>query len=167
MEKKIIRDPDFIEGANYGRPRHGHPEGAVAYHIAEVLANVEKYSDEHNRSDLRIIAITHDTFKHKVNNDKPKTGMNHHAMIARKFAEGFHINSDVLDVIELHDEAYNAWSIGHRKGDWYAAEKRVDKLLLRLTDQNFDLYKIFYQCDNETGDKDKLNFDWFCKYVGG
>lgn len=165
LEKKIIRDPEFIKGALYGRPRPGHPEGAVIYHIAEVLANVEKYSDILTRRDLRLIAIIHDTFKYKVDNSKPKVGENHHAMIARRFGEKYHINKDVLDIIELHDEAYNAWSMGGRRNDWKGAEKRMERLILRLTDENFELYKTFYQCDNETGDKDKLNFEWFCNYV--
>lgn len=164
LEKQIIRDPEFIVGAAYGRPRPGHPEGAVAYHIAEVLDNVKKYSNEFNRRDLRLIAIIHDAFKFKVDQSKPKEGENHHAMIARRFAEKFHLNNDILDIIELHDDAYNAWLSG-RRGNWRLAESRLEKLLLRLSDENFELYKTFYQCDNETGDKDKLNFEWFCKYV--
>ena len=89
LEKRIVSDSEFIEGANYGKPRSGHPEGQVVYHIREVLDNVEKFSGAHNREDLRIIALIHDTFKYRVDHTKPKGGMNHHAMIARKFAEKF------------------------------------------------------------------------------
>jgi len=164
LEKRIIEDSDFIAGAFWGKSRNGHPEGKVAYHIKEVLANVDKYSTHLNREKLRLIALIHDTFKHKVDGLKPKSGDNHHAMIARKFAERFNIEKDVLDIIELHDEAYNAWSMGDRKGDWNGANKRLGRLLDRL-DDNYQLYKTFYQCDNETGDKTQKNFEWFCDYI--
>lgn len=164
-EKQIVSDPEFIVGANWGESRKGHPEGKVVYHIREVLNNIDKYGS-HNRSELRQIALIHDTFKHKVDETKHKTGENHHAMIARRFAEKFKLSEDVLDIIELHDEAYNAWGMGDRKGRWTEAEKRADNLLNRLTDQNFSTYMTFYQCDNETGDKKQDNFIWFCEFVG-
>jgi len=169
LEKRIISDPLFIEGAGYGRPRPGHPEGQVVYHIREVLDNVDKYSTPNNRADLRLIALIHDTFKNKVDNTKPKSGMNHHAMIARKFAEKFvQIPEYVLDIIELHDEAYNSWQQGGRKGDWYRAEKRAQELLGKLqTDERTKLYIDFYRCDNQTGDKEQDNFDWFYDFVYG
>jgi NOL1/NOP2/fmu family ribosome biogenesis protein len=155
LEKRIVSDPDFVIGAGYGKPRPGHPEGQVVYHIREVLDNVEKFSTSENREELRLIALIHDTFKNKVDHTQPKVGMNHHAMIARKFAEKFiQIPEYVLDVIELHDEAYNAWQQGGRKGDWYKAEKRAAALLGKLqTDTRIDLYMAFYKCDNQTGDK--------------
>lgn len=169
LEKRIVSDPEFIEGAGYGKPRKGHPEGQVVYHIREVLDNVEKYATPENREDLRLIALIHDTFKYKVDNTQPKVGMNHHAMIARRFAQKFiQIPEYVLDIIELHDEAYNAWQQGGRKGDWYRAEKRAQDLLGKLqTDTRIDLYMAFYKCDNQTGDKEQDNFDWFNELVYG
>ena len=163
LEKRIISDPEFIEGANYGKPRNGHPEGQVVYHIREVLDNVDRMQDQTYRADLRLIALIHDTFKFKVDQTKPRAGMNHHAMIARKFAEKFiQIPEYVFDIIELHDEAYNAWQQGGRKGDWYKAEKRADELLGRLqTDHRIHLYLEFYYCDNNTGDKEQENYVWF------
>lgn len=161
LERKIIADPEFVEGAMWGKPRKGHPEGEVAHHIREVFDNIDKYSTPLNRRDLRLIALIHDTFKHKVDETKPKFGANHHATIARRFAEKYKLHIDLLEVIELHDEAYNAWSMGNRKGDWNSAQKRIDKLIQRLNDENFSLYMTFYQCDNETGDKSQENFVWF------
>jgi hypothetical protein len=167
LEKRIVNDPDFIVGAAYGKPRPGHPEGQVVYHIREVLNNVEKYSTPENRTDLRLIALIHDTFKNKVDNTKPKSGANHHAMIARRFAEKFvQIPEYVLDVIELHDEAYNSWQQGGRKGDWYRAEKRANELVGKLGSKTrLDLFIAFYKCDNLTGDKEQDNYDWFVNYV--
>ena len=163
VEIAICENPEFERGALYGKPRRGHPEGQVIYHIEEVLDNIEKfYGDDEDKSDLRIIAILHDSFKHKVDRNQPKVGENHHGMIARRFAEKFPIHQDVLQVIEHHDDAYNAWQKGGRHGDWYAAKKRATNLINGLMIEGcIDLYVKFYRCDNATGDKEQDNFEWF------
>ena len=66
LEEKIIRDQEFIDGVNWGKPRKGHPEGTVLAHIQEVLANVDKYGNGMTEDPLRIITLIHDTFKYKV-----------------------------------------------------------------------------------------------------
>lgn len=159
IEELIINDPYFITGALWGEPREGHPEGKVIYHIREVLDNVDKYSNSDNRADLRLIAIVHDTFKNNVDLTKPKSGENHHGMIARRFAEKYVNNKHVLDIIELHDEAFNCWQKGNRDGKWDKAQERLNKFLEK--DLDFTLYTIFYQCDNETGDKSQECIQWF------
>jgi hypothetical protein len=164
IEDAIITDPDFIQGALYGKPRKGHPEGQVIYHIKEVLANVDKHSCEEDRWFLRLIAIIHDTFKYKVDQTKPKYGDNHHGMIARRFAEKYIGDENVLKIIELHDEAYNAWQQGGRHGDWYKADARAKTLIQNLKKMSpycLDLYLKFYRCDNATGDKSSENYEWF------
>lgn len=163
LEQRIIADPEFEDGAMYGEPRPGHPEGKVVFHIAEVLLNVDKYSANYPliiRDNMRLIALIHDTFKHKVDRKQSASGENHHAMIARRFAERYIYDTDVLDVIELHDEAYNAWCNGNRDNKWEKAEKRYERLIGRLG-SNLMLYRLFYRCDNETGDKDQTNYNWF------
>lgn len=169
LETTIISNADFIVGAMYGKPRSGHPEGQVIYHIKEVLANIDKwYSDDDDYEDLRIIALLHDTFKHKVNQNLPKAGENHHGMIARRFAEKYQLayHTDVLTVIQYHDDAYNAWSAGGRHNDWYKAKKRATNLINALLIENcLDLYVKFYRCDNATGDKSQENYEWFLELV--
>jgi hypothetical protein len=166
-ERLIIEHPDFETGALYGKARRGHPEGQVIYHIKEVLANIDKHAEtDEERSKLRLIAIIHDTFKHKVNRALPKSGENHHGMIARRFAEKFIRDQAVLQVIQRHDDAYNAWSKGDRDGDWTAAERRVDALIMGLIAEDIvELYKAFYYCDNNTGDKSMDCYDWFIQHV--
>ena len=163
IEEAICADADFIVGASYGKPRNGHPEGAVIYHIEEVLGNIDKfYKDDEDYDELRLIAILHDTFKNKVNQNLPKSGENHHGMIARRFAEKFPIHQDVLTVIQYHDDAYNAWSAGGRHNDWYKAKKRATNLINALqVEYCLELYVKFYQCDNATGDKSQENYEWF------
>ena len=162
IEKNILSDKEFLEGALWGEPRPGHPEGQVIFHIKEVLNNVNKYSKSHNRNELRLIALVHDTFKHKVDRSKPITGDNHHAFIAKKFLEQYCSDDEILDVVELHDEAFNAWQKGNRDGKWDKAKERATKLIIRLG-KSLDLYLTFYKCDNETGDKNQDCYHWFEK----
>lgn len=163
IEVAITSDADFIAGCEYGKPRSGHPEGKVIYHIKEVLGNIDKFNaDDKERQDLRFIALTHDTFKYRVDQNKPKTGDNHHAVIARTFAQKFRPDNRLLKVIELHDEAYNAWQKGGRHGNWYKAECRAKKLIDELILHGcLGLYIKFYKCDNETGNKEQENYEWF------
>jgi hypothetical protein len=163
IETAIVNDAVFIEGCSYGKPRSGHPEGEVIYHIQEVLANIDKYySDDEDRKFLRVIALVHDTFKHKVDRNKPKVGENHHGRIAMKFAENYTTRDEVLLVIERHDDAYNAWSKGGRHGDWHQAQRKANQLIQGLiTEGCLDLYVKFYECDNKTGDKTQECFEWF------
>ena len=161
LEKRIIHDPAWCEGVGWGKPRPGHPEGSVGAHIGEVLANVEEVAlDLEDRRRLRLIALIHDTFKYQVDRRRPRTGGNHHAAIARRFAARYIQDSDVLEVIELHDEAYNAWSMGDRRGRWEAAEARAQRLLDRLG-ETVELYLRFYRADNRTGSKDQAPLRWF------
>lgn len=167
IEGAIASHVDFIEGCSYGKPRSGHPEGKVIYHIKEVLDNIDKfYGDDEDRNDLRFIALVHDTFKHRVDKNQPKVGDNHHGAIASKFARKFRDDFRLIRIIELHDEAYNSWRKGSRRGDWYGAERRAKKLIdeLNLLD-GLDLYVKFYHCDNATGDKEQENYEWFINLI--
>lgn len=160
LEIKLINDKDFINGFLYGKPRNGHPEGEVIHHIGHVLSNIDKISEGTERMELRLIAIIHDTFKYKVDRTQPKFGENHHTMIARRYAEKYINDEKLLDIIELHDEAYLSWCKGNRNDDWGKADYRVNNLIKRLGN-NINLYLKFYQCDNETGDKEAHCFTWF------
>ncbi|SRR5579885_1582552 len=73
LEALICANPEWQKGAAWGHSRPGHPEGQVAYHIAEVLENVNRHATSaEERTDLRLIALIPDTFKYRVNPDKPK-----------------------------------------------------------------------------------------------
>ena len=157
----MVAESEFVEGCNYGKPRSGHPEGKVIFHIYEVLKNVEKYSNSLNRNDLRTISFVHDTFKYQVDKTKPKVGENHHGYFARKFLDRFVSDLGILEVTELHDEGYNSWCDIKRRGV-EAANTRAINLADRLSESNsIGLYLKFYRCDNETGDKERDNFIWF------
>jgi hypothetical protein len=133
----------------------------VSAHIADVLGNIDEADPAPEvRKKLRLIALVHDTFKYKVRDDRPNVGTNHHAWLARRWAERYVDDRDVLDVIELHDEAYNSWSMGAHKGKWEKAEGRVRNLLERLGPR-LPLYLQFFRADNRTDSKRQEPLEWF------
>ena len=161
LERRISADPAWQEGIEWGQPRPGHPEGRVKAHIAAVLENVDRfYNENSDRSKLRLIALVHDTFKHQVDINRTRSGDNHHAMRARRFAESYLSDKSVLEVIELHDEAYNAWQKGNRDNNWDRAHQRASALIERLGD-NLPLYLAFYHCDNTIEGKQPDSLNWF------
>ncbi|MBI5066542.1 hypothetical protein HZA97_10020 [Candidatus Woesearchaeota archaeon] len=164
FERKIARDTEWVEGIFWGEPREGHPEGIVAAHVKEVLDNIDKLGvDKKIREDLRIIALIHDAFKYKVDESKKRIGENHHGTIARRFAEKYVTNPEILNVVSLHDEAYHAWIKGKRHDDWRQAEIDAQKLIKCI--KNIKLYLLFYDCDNNTGDKTRESYVWFKELV--
>jgi len=85
-------------------------------------------------------------------------------MIARRFAERYTDDPEVLDVIELHDEGFNAWVKGECGGNWDAAEARVHRLLRRLGG-SVSFYVRFYRADNQTAAKSQEPLEWFERIV--
>ncbi|GAB4129643.1 MAG: hypothetical protein OHK0045_05010 [Raineya sp.] len=168
LEVKIMEDLAWQEGLFFGKPRYGHPEGKIIRHIHEVLENVENLrpkisvEDYHN---LRLITLIHDTFKHKVDESKPRVEANHHAYIARKFAERYISDTCVLDIIELHDEAYHAWRELACKKKPERSQERLQNLLTRLG-KNIELFYKFFVCDTQTGDKNQESLRWFEQKTG-
>ncbi len=162
-EEAIMRDDAWFAGADWGMPRRGHPEGKVAYHIRDVLYNIDHLSQTVSLKEikkLRFIALVHDTFKHRVDMNAPRAGDNDHAVMARKFAEQYTDGQAILDIIENHDEAYLAWQEGTKSGNWDVAGERLRQLMDRLGEQA-RLYYLFFTCDNETGDKKQDCLRWF------
>jgi hypothetical protein len=161
LERTLLTDPDLLTGLAWGKPRPGHPEGEVLSHVREVLDNVDKVSPEKGevRSKLRFIAIVHDSLKYQVDRSRPRFGENHHAMKARRVAERYTEDKDILDIIELHDEAYNAWQTSVRRGRPDVGRRRAIQLIERLGD-NIDLFLLFYLCDHTEGKNDD-DMKWF------
>jgi len=165
LERTIVQDNYWQIGAFWGEPRPGHPEGKVIYHIHEVLQNVDKATcNKKLRQQLRLITIIHDTFKHLEEQTRPRTDWSkHHAIFALNFAK-LHISDQaVLDVIELHDDAYYAW-----RATCAGYEEKSNKLLNRLRKRlkgNLQLFYLFFKCDTQTGDKDQSPIPWFEKMM--
>lgn len=186
-EKHVMAHPEVAEGLWWGKPRPGHDEGEVIKHVSFIFKNIDRLSilggdgktaqaaverDSELWRKLRLIAIIHDSFKYQVDPKQSKSGENHHAMRARRFAERAFpewYDEPMREILELHDEAYNAWCKGSRDDKWDKAEIRAKALLDRLGD-NHQLFMIFYTCDTHIGDVDRPDWNWWrkicLKYIG-
>jgi hypothetical protein len=163
LENFIIQQEDWQIGAFWGEPRPGHPEGKVIFHVREVLDNVDKITqDPHLRKELRLISIIHDNFKHLEETVRPRTDWTrHHAVYAMKFASNLIDKQHVLNVIELHDEAYYAWHLNRKHPQSDRSLHRLNGLFERLGEEFKQLYYLFFKCDTLTGDKTPLPVQWF------
>lgn len=157
LEDAIRADPEWQEGMRCEFSGPGHPEATVRDHVDEVLANVDREPPE-RCEDLRVIALVHDAFKHEVSSWRP--GRTDHAKLAARFARRHVDDPGLIKVIERHDDAYRAWRLGDRTGQWWLARARARALIADLGDQ-LELYRAFYRCDNATGDKSDEPRLWF------
>ena len=117
LEPRLLADPELRAGLEWGKPRTGHPEGSVAAHVVDLLTALDASGIAgERRTQLRFISIVHDAFKRRVREWLPKTGENHHAMRARRFAERYTDDEALLSTIELHDRPYAIWRRLQRTG---------------------------------------------------
>ena len=158
LERAVARDPALIEGLSWGEPRKGHPEGPVGAHVAELLSMLEEWEEpEPRRSELRLIAIVHDSFKYQVDDGAPKTGENHHAMRARRFAERYTDDERLLAATELHDRPYALWRRLRRTG--HLDEHALTSMLRRVPDPA--LLLRFVELDGSSAGKNPDPVRWF------
>jgi hypothetical protein len=161
LEHAIAADPIWQRGIAWGWPRPGHAEGKVMYHIVDLLANVERYAlTSDDRRDLRLITLTHDSLKYLVDPGRSRSGENHHASRARRFAERYITDGRVLSIIALHDEGIHLWNRWHYTRDAQAIEVRLDVLLDQLGG-DWPLFVQFFRCDNDTPSKNPEPVLWF------
>jgi hypothetical protein len=158
MERRLAGDPVLLEGWAWGRPRTGHPEGSVGAHVADLLQRIDEWGETgKRREELRLLALVHDALKFRVNHARRRTGENHHAMRARRFAEAYVDDERLLAALELHDRPYGIWRKRRRTGRF--EEDRFDDMLERIPDM--DLFERFVELDASTEGKDPEPLDWF------
>jgi hypothetical protein len=161
LERRLAADLEWQAGIAWGKPRPGHPEGKVMFHIRDVLNNVDHFfGSSDDRSSLRLIALIHDTFKYKTAHWQPGTPKRSHSLWARVFAEKYIADPGILQVIEFHDEAYKVFLLMTRQAYQEAANGRAKDLIIQLG-ESLDLFLKFYRCDNQTGDKSADHYEWF------
>jgi len=166
LERYLLTTSEFRHGLTWGEPRFGHPEGKVAFHVREVLDNIDLIPNLSNlqREQLRLVAFAHDTFKFAEDRSRPRDWQKHHGILARRFMEPYTSDRAVLDVIETHDDAYYVW-LAEKHGHGPEG-KTLDALLTRL-DYCLQLYYLFFKCDTQTGDKTQAPLKWFERAVEG
>ena len=158
LEQRLAGDPELLEGLAWGKPRKGHPEGSIGAHVADLLDRLDAEGVQgEERARLRFIALVHDAFKNKVQEWRPRTGENHHAMRARRFAEGYTDDERLLTTIELHDRPYGIWRKMRRTGR--LDRKRLQDLMERIQDP--DLFLKFVELDGSTEGKKPEPIRWF------
>ena len=158
LERALLDDPELREGLAWGEPRAGHPEGSIAAHVVDLLAKVDEMGEpDERRSLLRVIVIVHDAFKSRVRDWLPKTGENHHAMRARRFAERYTDDERILSTIELHDRPYAIWRRMKRKGA--LDERAFEDMMEKVADR--ELFLRFVELDGSTEGKKPEPIDWF------
>jgi hypothetical protein len=163
LELQLIQLPELYRGLLWGEPRFGHPEGKVLLHVLEIYGNINQllHISDTLRRDLRIIALVHDAFKYQEDKGSPRNWNMHHGAIARRAVQHIIQDQDVLDIIELHDEAYYCWRGSRRlANDDIEPRFTLDTLLKRI--QPFLItYMLFFRCDTLTGDKNPAPLKWF------
>jgi hypothetical protein len=158
LETALACQPELLAGLAWGKPRPGHPEGPVGHHVADLLRQIDATErDPERRSALRFIALVHDSFKYQVNHRRPRTGENHHAMRARRFAERFVSDERLLTTIELHDRPYHLWKRLNRTGR--LQKDRLERMLARIPDH--ELFLRFVEIDGSSEAKDQKPVRWF------
>jgi hypothetical protein len=158
LERAVSADPQLREGLAWGKPRRGHPEGSVGHHVADLLQTIERWGETGmRREELRFLALVHDTLKNKVQNWRPKTGENHHAMRARRFAERYVDDERLLATIEQHDRPYSLWRKMRRSGG--VDEHAFTEMLDRIPD--LELFVRFVELDGSSEGKNPEPIRWF------
>jgi hypothetical protein len=158
LERRVAEDPELIEGLAWGAPRKAHPEGSIGAHVADLLARIDAQGIAgEERERLRFITLVHDAFKNQVQEWRPRTGENHHAMRARRFAERYTDDERILNTIELHDRPYGIWRKMQRT---HKLDRRaLQRMLERIRDP--DLFVCFVELDGSTEGKNPEPVRWF------
>ena len=158
LEEVAIAEPDLLRGLAWGKPRKAHPEGAIGNHVADLLREIERSGESgERRSQLRFVALVHDSFKGDVVKWLPRNGENHHAMRARRFAERITDDERLLATIELHDRPYSIWRKMRRRRR--LDERALDDLVARVPDH--DLFIRFIEIDGASEAKQDEPIEWF------
>jgi hypothetical protein len=158
LERRVVAEPELLEGLAWGEPRAGHPEGAVGTHVAHLLDALDQSGETGERRELlRLMALVHDSFKYQVRERLPRVGENHHAMRARRFAERFSDDERLLSAIEFHDRPYALWRKLQRRGK--LDERGFSRMMRRITDP--ELFLRFIELDGSTEGKRPEPIEWF------
>jgi hypothetical protein len=158
LERRVIAEPELLEGLAWGQPRAGHPEGAVGTHVSHLLDALDQSGETGERREfLRFMALVHDAFKYQVRERLPRVGENHHAMRARRFAEEFTDDERLLSAIQFHDRPYALWRKMRRRGK--LDERGFRRMVRRVVDP--ELFLRFIELDGSTEGKRPEPIEWF------
>ena len=157
--RRLTADTRYETNIHWGEPRHGHPEGSIRAHIADLERNaaaLDPKLSEIDRLRLRLLVHSHDTFKPDADDVKishPRS----HASLARAFlAEFCPDDASLLDLVQYHDEPYALWrQLQHARLN----AERYEALFARV--REWDLFLAFLIVDGCTEGKSRDPLHWF------
>ena len=100
----------------------------------------------------------HDALKNRVQYWRPRTGENHHAMRARRFAERYTDDERLLSTIELHDRPYSIWK---KMPQARARRRGAPRVTCSSGSRTRELFLRFVELDGSTEGKDAEPIRWF------
>lgn len=162
--ERIQKDPRYLEGLDWGRPRHGHPEGTIRWHVEILEQNLAALKDRLSVEEcwkLKVLIHVHDTFKHAAKSGVPITDPRSHATLARAFLAEFCADADLLNMVQFHDEPFALWRQFDERGSFN--QERMRKLVETI--QNWDLFLAFLILDGCTEGKDRVVLQWFMREI--
>ena len=157
-------DPAYEANLDWGKPRSGHLEGSIRKHIAELESNLERLKPQLSGEEtgkLRVLIHTHDTFKPDAKTGVAIADPQSHASLARQFLAKYVSDTDLLNIVQFHDEPYAIWKKHLGGGDY---SERLQKLLDLIED--WDLFQAFLIVDGCTIGKSTEPLEWFFAEVG-
>jgi hypothetical protein len=160
----ITNDPRYQRNLDWGKVRPGHPEGTIRAHIAELERNLERLREKLSETDswrLKVLVHTHDTFKGEAQPGAPIAAPNSHASLAREFLAGFCDDTDMLAMVQYHDEPFALWRQFKFKGR--CNEERLTTLVASIRDWN--LFLAFNIVDGCTQGKQRDSLRWLFRQV--
>jgi len=164
--QRIVADEHYQQNLDWGAARKGHPEGTVRAHIAEIERNLETLRPKLTETEywkLKLLIHTHDSFKADSEKDVPIAHPQSHASLARTFLAVFCDDSDLLAMVQWHDEPFALWRQQESKGK--CIQERFGSLLANIADWN--LFLAFNIIDGCTAGKSRDPLHWFFREVKG
>ena len=162
----VTGDECYQRNIEWGEPRAGHPEGKIRAHIAQLERNAAVFRHRLPESEfwkLRVLIHVHDTFKGEAKDGARITDPSSHASLARRFLAGFTDETDLLAIVQFHDEPYALWRQVQHRGHYDQA--RFDAL--RATIHDWDLFLAFLIVDGCTVGKSREPLHWFFQEIVG
>jgi hypothetical protein len=162
----ILQDERYQRNLDWGEPRLGHPEGTVRAHLAEIEPNLERLRpklSEEQYWKLKLLIHTHDSFKAEATPGVAITDPRSHASLARAFLAEFSDDSDLLAMVQYHDEPFALWRQVEYRGKCNA--ERFANLLASIRDWN--LFLAFNIIDGCTAGKSREPLRWLFQAVAG
>lgn len=127
-------------------------------HVRDLLRAIDVRGEAgERREELRLLALLHDALKFEVDHARPRTGENHHAMRARRFAERYIDDERLLAALELHDRPYGIWRKQQRTRE--LDSERFEHMLEHIPD--LPLFLRFVEMDASTEGKRPEPLEWF------